>query len=77
MNSNVAKKVWSDMEQKMEIQSSFNMLNLKLNEWWISKIRSPCYKAILSLVANCVCLEFGLVEIKGDLRVNLNLPFIL
>lgn len=33
------------------------MLQNKLGGWRVSKIRSPCRKAILSLIAKCICQE--------------------
>lgn len=50
-----ARKVWIYFEDKMVIYSS--ALVLKLNEWWISKIRSPCYKSLLSFISMNVCRE--------------------
>ncbi|KAM7479313.1 hypothetical protein LguiA_027526 [Lonicera macranthoides] len=37
--------------------AAFFLLKLKLNEWWISKIISPCYKVLLSFIPVCINWE--------------------
>lgn len=39
------------------IQSNSPLLQLKLNDWWLSKVSSPCFKEVLSFVPVCICWE--------------------
>lgn len=48
--------MWRLFENKKEIASSSNLIK-KVNEWWISKIKCPCYKSALSYVPVCIYWE--------------------
>ena len=50
-----ATRLWNFVEAK--IHSSSSLISLKLNEWWVVKVNSPCHKAMLSLIPLGVCWE--------------------
>lgn len=55
VNSDVAEQVWNYFKDIFKIHSMGNLLSHKINIWWLQKVRSPCYKAILSLIPNAIC----------------------
>lgn len=65
VSSDVARKVWAEMEGRMGIHKDESLLQLKLSAWWMSKVRSPCHKTILSLIPCCVCWELWLNRNKS------------
>ena len=42
-----------------------SLLQNEVNAWWIQRIRSPCYKAILSLIPTSICWELWLNRNSG------------
>ena len=65
VSSDVARKVWAEMEGRMGIHKDESLLQLKLSAWWMPKVKSPCHKAILSLTPCCVCWELWLNRNKA------------
>ena len=65
VNSVVAMAMWADLEQKMKVYSRDTSLQLKLNRWWLSQSKSPCHKALLSLIPTCVCWELWISRNKA------------
>ncbi|KAM7461730.1 hypothetical protein LguiA_029851 [Lonicera macranthoides] len=57
VSSRMAQSVWSHFEEVLSIHSRGSRLQLKLNEWWLSKVRSPCFKVILSFIPMSICWE--------------------
>lgn len=55
ISSSSAQKVWAHFEDMLRINGSGNVLHQKLSSWWISKVNSPCHKAILSLIPTRIC----------------------
>lgn len=41
------------------------MLQMKLEEWWLSKIRSPCLKTVLSFIHIAICWELWRARNQG------------
>ena len=49
----------------MGIYCSTSSLHIKLSAWWMARIKSPCHKAILSLIPSCICWELWNHRNKG------------
>ena len=56
VTTSAAQKVWSYFEDRLNIHAG-GRLQQKLSGWWIAKVKSPCRKAILSLIPNCICWD--------------------
>lgn len=56
--SKYAHRIWNFFDSWMGSKSGGTLLQQKLNAWWIAKVNSPCHKAVLSLIPNCICWEF-------------------
>lgn len=63
--SDIAKEVWIEMEHRMQIHSVSTCLQLELNDWWLAPSRSPCHRAMLSLIPTCICWELWVQRNKG------------
>lgn len=55
VQSETAQKMWQYFEARLSISRRSLLLKLKLNEWWLSKIYSPCHKVALSLIPIGIC----------------------
>ena len=65
VNSEMAEAVWMIMEERLQIHSTATCISLKLNDWWLFHSRSPCHKALLSIVSTSTCWELWLNTNKG------------
>lgn len=57
VSSETARNIWRKFEDKLHLNCSSNSLDLKLSEWWLSKVRSPCHKELLSFIPVAICWE--------------------
>lgn len=60
LTSDTADIIWEHFESILHIQCSANTVKGRVNTWWLSRIYSLCYKAILYLILNSTCWELWL-----------------
>lgn len=49
--------VWQFFESLTGIHSSASTISARINEWWLMKFRSPCYRTLLKILPVCTCWE--------------------
>lgn len=49
----------------MGISSTSGQLRLKVTDWWLAKIRYPCYKTLLSFIPACIVWEYWICRNRG------------
>lgn len=62
----VTRKMWPYVENKLGIHNSNDSsLQLRLNEWWMVRFRSPCYKTLLIVIHICICWDLWINRCFG------------
>lgn len=65
VSNEIARTVWNHLEGIFGIASSNQLLQFKINSWWIQKANSPCFKEILSFVPVCICWKMWRNRCRG------------